>query len=632
MVVRSTKWLKLLQLFVSQLRIKSKELVSTDGNGVPLVMYESQKRFLREVGDGLDNGVHSFNFLKSRQLGITTISLAVDVFWLAVHSGMIACLVNDTEANREGNRAILQGYIESFPEDFLGESFKVTRSNRAMMQFSNGSRLDLLVAGTKKKHTAWAEGRGYALAHLTEVGSYGDVEGLKSLEEGFAQTNPDRLFIYESTAKGMNHWRHRWYTGLDDSTSRSVFIGWWANETNRITRNDPKYAQFGLYAPTGEEYKMMSDVKRLYDWKMTPEQLAWYRWKRIKAGSEQNLLDQNQPCTHEEAFVLTGYSFFEMRTIGKDLKALQDDPPIFNGYRYEVDGDFYNFRLVPMNPEVDSIDRVELKVWEEPVENGRYVIGADPAFGRNDHKDRHACSVFRCFADRIVQVAEYATADVEAKHFAWVIFHLAAAYRNSMTNVELGGPGRLVMAEFIHLRQFIGADMNAARTETRHWQDACSQAVWYLYHKIDSPGAGYMHNFETNFRTMGELMYGYRGIYASREITIRSATLLKEMSNVIVDEGHIGAPDSKNEDQKDDKVFAAALAARAWSDWVQKAMIAEGLTYDVVMSQESGDATPMQVGVNSIVRNFLLKAQSEAEAREELGPPAPEWLEQQGLV
>ena len=77
MAPRARKWLKLLEEFVAELRIKSKEIVSTDERGAKLELWESQRRFLQAIGQGLDDDVHSFNCLKSRQLGATTISLAI---------------------------------------------------------------------------------------------------------------------------------------------------------------------------------------------------------------------------------------------------------------------------------------------------------------------------------------------------------------------------------------------------------------------------------------------------------------------------------------------------------------------------------------------------------------------------
>jgi len=628
MAVSSNKWLKLFETFIGDIRIKSKESNTQDERGSPLILWESQKRFIQEVGSGLDNGIHSFNCLKSRQLGVTTVSLAIDVFWLAMHPNIIGCLVTDTEKNSLANRGLIEHYVKSFPENYFGDAFKIVTSNRKQIVFSNGARLDLLVAGTKNKGTSWGEGIGYTFAHLTETAAYGSVDGLKSLEEGFAQENPSRLFIYESTAKGFNHWRTRWVDGLNEVlTQRSFFVGWWAGDTNILRRNDPRFSAYS-YAPTPDERDLIATVARLYKHKITTEQLAWIRWKGQNAGAEQDLLEQNQPWTHDQAFVMTGYSFFQTRAVTQDTKRILESGIVYKGYRYEVDGDFFNFKMTELDPDRDDISQVELKVWEEPIDDAQYVIGFDPAYGRNDHKDGHAIEIFRCFADKLVQVAEYVTADVETKHATWVLFHLSAAYRNCMVNVELGGPGQMIMPEFDHLRQLLAVEMNAGKTAAKGWEDAAGQARWYLYHRPDSFGAGYMANFETNWRTKQMIMHQLRGAYVCNELEIRSVSLLREMSIVVVNDGEIGAPESRDPNAKDDRVFAMALATRAWLDWIRKDMLAQGLTYDVVMQQESGNATEISTVVNSIVFNFL-RSQEEMERDEE--PTTPKWMSDQGL-
>ena len=58
------KWLRLFQDFVADIRIVSKEVVSDDPRGTPLVLWESQRRFIKNVGEGLDDGIHIFNCLK----------------------------------------------------------------------------------------------------------------------------------------------------------------------------------------------------------------------------------------------------------------------------------------------------------------------------------------------------------------------------------------------------------------------------------------------------------------------------------------------------------------------------------------------------------------------------------------
>lgn len=627
-VKKESRWLRLFEEFIDDIRITSKEVVSADERGTKLELWESQRRFIKEVGEGLDQGVHKFNCLKGRQQGITTVSIAlVDVFWPALHSNLTSCLVTDTEKNRDVNRMLIEKYVKSFEPGYFGDKFEIVRSNRQVIKFSNGSRIDLLVAGTKDKGISWGEGVGYTSGHLTEVSAYGNVEGLKSLEEGFAQGAPQRLFIYESTAKGWNHWRARWMQGETDFLNqRSFFLGWWAGDTNRIEKKDPNYAQFG-YPAEPDEKDLMNQVYKLYGWRVTPEQLAWVRWKGTTAGNEQELLEQNQPWTATQAFVMTGSSFFGIEKINSELRNFELSTTIFTGYRYEVDGDFFNFKMFALHPKKDSIKDVELKVWEEPEEDGKYVIGMDTAYGRNDHKDANAISVWRCYADRLVQCAEYVNADVEPKHAAWVLFHLAAAYRDCVVNVEINGPGGMVMMEFDHLRQLLGAEMNQQRTDDKGWQDAASMARWYLYHRPDSMGAGYMANFQTNWSTQPTLMYGLRGCYVSKELVIRSKALIMEMRNVIVDDGHIGAPESSDATQKDDRVFAMALSVRAWVDWVRKGQIANGETYEKVTEEAQQNLKPVLKQVNAIVHNFLARVNEEPEA-----PGPPQWKIDQGLA
>ena len=642
--ISTHKWLRLFEMFVADLRIVSKETVSTDPRGSPLVLWESQRRFLKEVGSGLDSGIHEFYCLKSRQLGCTTVSLAIDVFWLAMHDNITAAIVTDDEPNREANRALVTKYVNSFGDGYFGgeSKFEIVTSNRQMMTFSNGATLRFLVAGTKKKALSWAEGTGYSMIHATEVAKYADdnAKGLESLLEGFSQTNPNRLLLMESTANGFNHWKRRWQQGGDNYlTQRSFFIGWWSGDTNRIPRSDPRFLVHGQVRPTHDERNKILAVKQHYDWDITIEQLAWIRWKESKAGQEQELLQQNNPWTADEAFVESGHSFFEVRRLNKDLKKIDDsavefgrqlgvNPYVYKGYRYNCGDDFFSFSMERLYGEDQDLS--ELKVWEEPQPNAKYALGFDVAYGRNDHKDGNVIVVFRCFADRIVQVAEYATYGTDVRYASWAFFHLCAAYDNVMGNLEVNGPGYLVMTEFTHLRELLAAEHNQAKVKEREWEDAAANARYYLYHKPDSLGAGYMYNFKTDWTSKPRLMHGIRSAYTTREVEVRSKKLLYEMLNVRQDEdGFIGAPESTDIDCKDDRVFAAALACLAWTEWIKRDMLARNETYENVMNAQNDTSSKVTKNVNAIVYRWLNRQDEKAN---EDPPRGPEFLVQNGLV
>lgn len=294
---RKQKWLPILLEFISKLRIQSKESESIDDErgGSELDLWLSQQIFIEALCDGLEEGIHEFYYLKSRQLGCTTIGLAIVLFWLAVHPRIIGCLVADNDQNSAGFRVLLKQIMKSFPEDFAGDSFKIDGDNKFFMSFSNGSRLDLLVAGKHKK--SWSDSKGYVFAWVSEIGAYGTQEGIDSFRESCAQNHPDRLFIYESRAYGYDTpWHDMWLSAQDDPyTKKTCFIGWWAKPFNSIDRDDRRFELFGTIPPNGEESEKIAKVAELYGYAVTMEQLAWYRWRQSDRSTAEGSLEQQQP-------------------------------------------------------------------------------------------------------------------------------------------------------------------------------------------------------------------------------------------------------------------------------------------------------------------------------------------------
>lgn len=624
----SKKWLDVFSAFIKLLRIDSKELAAADERGSPLNLWKSQEIFLKELCKGLDDGVRTFYVLKARQLGVTTISLAIDIFWVAMHPGTIGALVTDTEANREANRSLIKRYIDSFPKGFFGKSFTIEKDNRNFMMFSNGSRLDFLVAGTRTKKT-WGEGRGYAVCHATEIANYGSKEGLDSFMESLAEKHPNRLFIFESTAKGFNHWREMYLdAGRDNLSKRRIFIGWYTKDINKIDKKDRRFALYGTLDPDPEERELIDAVKEQYNFNITMEQLAWYRWRVADESKDMQTNLQNIPWTEGQAFVMSGFSFFAVRSLQKDFARIKDpeNPVTYHGYKYILGNDFHSGVMEPITSQ-DHVDEVELRVWEDPVSTARYVIGVDPAWGRNEWKDRHCLSVWRCFADHLVQVAEYADNNTENRQCAWVLAHLAGSYRNSMVNIELtGGPGRAIMTELDHLRERMQSELYRGQArENYDWDDFLRNARWYLYHKCDSAGGGYPKGWEMHSGNKWEIMLQLKDAHNTGQLIIRSAPLIEEMLTVVQDGAEIGAPGKA----KDDRVLGAALANRAWIDWVRSGMIAQGDTFQVVMEREArGEEEKGSPFVDQIVQSFLKRQEDfepEPSARQK-------WLEDRGFI
>lgn len=626
---QSTRWLAVLTDFIKLLRIDSKEIAAADDKGSPLDLWRSQKMFLEQVCRGMDEGVRTFYCLKSRQIGVTTLSLVFDVFWLAFHPGTIGALVTDTAKNSAANRRLIVRYIESVPRGFFGKSFNIVENNKDFLTFSNGSRLDLLVAGTRQKK-AWGEGVGYVFGHLTEIASYGSKEGIDSFLESLSENHPNRLLIIEGTAKGFNHWRDMWIAAKKHPhTIRTIFLGWWSKDLNVIKKKDPRYAVFGADDPNAEERELINHVEELYSYKVTQEQIAWYRWKTADESSDIRTAHQNQPWSESQAFIQSGFSFFAVRILQNDLSRITDseNPVLYRGYRYLLGTDFH---LGVMEQITDSLrkDDIELRIWEDPISEAEYAIGCDPAWGRNDNKDRHAISVWRCFADRLVQVAEYADNNTGNQQCAWVLAHLCGAYRNCQINIELtGGPGRAVMTEFEHLRDRMRSDMYMAKMEKSEydWDDFLHNARWYLYHRPDSMGSGFAKGWESTGESKFRMMMQIQENHRSGLMHINSVPLVEEMLTVVHDGSFIGAPNNT----KDDRVFAAALANIAWLERIRPSMVQRGETYDMVTAAErGGEEGKGKVWMNKLVIDFMAK---QAEYEPPLSP-RDQWMQDRGFV
>lgn len=635
MAKSATRWLPLFKEFIGHLRIRSKNESDPDGNGVPLRLYTSQRMVMEQICDGLENGIHIFYILKSRQLGVTTVTLAILLFWLALHPGTVGCLVADTDENMEVFRETVKFYVKSLTK-YMGKSFNLdpalgAKSNRAFFRFSNGSQLDLLVAGKSKK--TWGESRGYVVGHLTEVGKYGQASGLASFNETLSETNPDRLYIYESTAFGNNHWKDYWEEALRDPyTKRCIFVGWWSHDDHQITKRDKRFQVYGSAPMSPREREVAGLVLERYGHVITEEQLAWWRWRSSQKTAGAFDMDQNQPWIPEQAFVESGVSFFAPRMLMEMRNAITSAPPAlikdggfgYRPYTFYLGNDFHLSKIEPILTQVPP-EQVLLRVWEEPVQTATYVIGCDPAYGRTDWADRHAISVWRCFADKLVQVAEYADANVETRQCAWALAFLAGVYENCWINIDLaGGPGSNVMLEFQHLRERLAADMYQKAVEKHGLEDFLSAARWYLYRKVDSPGPGYMYGTKTSRDLKFRMMNMMRDSFMSEMLVIRSVPLIDEMMVVRQDGPDIGAAAQGRD--KDDRVFAAALSNMAWIENIRQGMIANGQTYEQESKSEAGEMTPVSKVLNRRVYT-LLRSANEADLR----IPPPTFFESRGL-
>jgi hypothetical protein len=195
------------------------------------------------------------------------------------------------------------------------------------------------------------------------------------------------------------------------------------------------------------------------------------------------------------------------------------------------------------------------------------------------------------------QVAEFATSEMNTYQFAWVIAHLAGAYKNSTLNLEVNGPGQAVINELRNLKRLAAAQGGRIG---RDLLDVLGSMQNYIWRRNDTLGGmsnsiGWLTTSATKERMLNYMKdYFERGMMA-----IYSMDTIEEMKTMVRDGGSIEAT-GRN---KDDRVIASALAAAAYAEQVQPRLIAQKITRDVSRKQE--DFTPEQIAVGRSVSDYL---------------------------
>lgn len=582
------KWQAKFEEFCSKLLIDSKEQGT-----IPLTLNGCQRYFVQQVGEGLDNGIRHFVILKGRQEGISTVCLALDLFWAFKHPGLQGGVITDNDSNKEKFRDTITRYLESLPRTHKSP---VKLHNRYQLAFRNRSDIQYMVAGIRSSGNL---GRAKALnfLHATECSSWADEEGLASLQSSLAEKSPNRLYIFESTARGFDLFYDMTQTAKRAVAQKFIFIGWWLKEEYSFKPEDKEHQVYWDTAPhlNGREREAVEKVKQYYGFEITPGQIAWYRWHLAeKKNGDEMWMRQENPWDEDEAFVVAGSQFFTGERLTDTYLSAKKEK--YDSYRYVTGSEFQFTQIHRTNAQ-----NAELKVWEEPRADGIYVMGADPAYGSSDWADRFALSIFRCYADRLIQVAEYCSPDIACYQFAWIIAHLGGAYRNVLLNLEITGPGGAVSTELLNLQRAAGQIPHGDGSLT----DIMGNIRHYFWMRPDNAMSGSGRAIHTKMEefTKRAIMNSYKDSFEVGRMIIVSTELVNEMRTITQgggrergadrNAGSIGASGRA----KDDRVIAAALAHWVWVQQVKAQLMGQNMTYAVSQSRQNMENTPInQVG------------------------------------
>lgn len=561
-------------------------------------LYWGQREVIKQIFDALQEDVHKVYILKSRQLGVSTLIRALTVFLTGISRGLKGAIVFDTDFNKEESRSELATMIDELPKSLKFPT--VQTNNRVAITLQNQSKVLFFAAGTKKTKSGGTLGRsvGLSIVHSSEICSWDNEEGLEAFENSLSDINPDRLYIYESTARGFNAWFKMWTEARKDPAHcRCIFLGWWSKDTQRIERDHPDWAMYGEQSSTEKEAQKIKYVAKHYGFEVAQEQLAWVRRKMDPSAQKEGDAEpefegsamrvQEQPWVEMEAFQQTGSIFFPSDKL-TELSAKYATER-FQAYMFLAGAEFFDMRVMKAN----STKQMDLKVWEEPVQDSTYVMGIDPAYGENEDNDRSSIQVCRCYADGLDQVAEYASPLVNTKQLAWVIAALIGWYGEGNNKIkyalELNGPGQAVFNELRSMRQQIDSGYQLQQYQERGLQDIFRNVRTYIYTRPDGIGVGSSFHIKTQVQLKILFMNRLRDFVTNGGFHVKSLDLIDEMKTIAQEGDSISAPKS----MRDDRVLAAAFAVHCWEEGPRKELISQKWTRETDTAKRRSDPTDL---------------------------------------
>lgn len=566
-----------------------------------------QRYLIDEIAKAIDEGIRHFVVLKARQLGISTVLLALDNWWLSYFPGTQGAIIVNSDDNRSYFRSVRQLMQDTVPPKFR---IRQIRDNNYFLLLANKSRASYLVAGMKKKKdkkTSLGRAKGLNYLHGTEISDWADEDSLKSLMSSLAEIYENRFYIFESTAQGFDLWFDMWETAKRAHTQRAIFIGWWRNENYAIQRNDKRFSLYWDDLLTHEEEEWIREIKELYGFDISTEQVAWYRWKYEEHMKDPNkgaaMMRQEYPHTEHHAFILTGTKFFSTGRLTEDYKRSLDIVPRY--FKYHFGYNFYDTEIEETNEW-----NADLALWEEPRPNGVYVIGADAAFGGNQNSDAHAAQVGRAYADRVKQAVEFRNPYITTTQYAWVLAHLGGAFSGLFNqcalNLETNGPGAAVLDELNKIQEMSSVIPNTLLKEEKTFKNVVPNIAYFI--GLNPRGVN-VKNFtigwNTSKQTRAWIFNTLRSMWELKYVGIFSPWLLREMRYVSQDGQDIVIESSA----KSDRVVAMALMVYHWYMYLVPELKPRNMIFEVEQTKErlEKENTGVSNAISRVVGNYFAK-------------------------
>jgi hypothetical protein len=489
------------------------KIVDKNGRLVKFLLNPQQKELL--------GNLDKYNVvLKSRQLGISSLSCAYSIYLTQVYPSTTCLLAS---YSIDSATAIFEKLKQLYND--LPEVLKVPliANNKKELKFTNGSRITVATVGNKDI----SRGQTLRFCHVSEVGFCKDTisKQLLAIEQCLT---PSGQIILESTANGMNTFSEIWSKSeRGDSMYKPFFFGWCQD---KVMFKD-EYKMFcDRYVKLHGRLPELSELDEaelgLMELGADLQQIVWRRLKI--ANSDIDSFNQEFPSTPLEAFLNTNNNVFDSKLIQERLN-----------YIHTV-----KTAKRPQNlPACASqwFDR-GLTMYDWTKHKDRYFIGVDTAEGLGQDY-----SAFEVVNQDGVQICEFKSNTIKPFQFAELVHDMAVYYNRGYLVVEKASAGHTVIDKL---------------KNEYHYSNI------HKHKEYDQRGNTKRKvGFVMNSKTKNMIINNFIELLTTNQILINSNDLLSEMKLYSFEDGKMNA----SRGYHDDLVISMALALEGLANGVNYA-------------------------------------------------------------
>lgn len=459
----------------------------------------------------LVNGLSKYNIvLKSRQLGITTVSCCLSLYYAIVEPNSHCMLISFSLDSANTIFDKLKQMYDSIPNVIKP---KELANNRSYLKFENGSKITVCTMGSKEL----ARGSSLKFVHISEIAfCKQDVvsKQLLAIEQALL---PSGKIVLESTANGMNDFSEIWEKAEQKESLYKPFFFNWINDKLMFAE---EYIQFSkrykeIYGKNLTVSELDTNEQTYFGMGATLKQLMWRRLKI--ANSTEKQFRQEYPATSIEAFITTGANIFNVEKVQQ----------------------LYNERKkIQTNAFIDIVPTILkvyihncFKVWENPQKDMKYYIGVDSAQGIGQDY-----TVVDILDTNGMEVAQFRTNKIQAYEMAIIVNEIGLWYNKALIVVEKASTGGVILDRLKNTFQYRN-----------------------IYKSKDYDKTGRMRKkigWITSSKTKPLLINDFVEWFDNDDVFIRSIYTLSEMKTYMFD----GSSSNAETGRHDDTIIACALA------------------------------------------------------------------------